>query len=200
MKQRFLKTSGMTLIEVLITMLIMSVGLLGMAGLQATSVKDGLDVAKRSQVTWIANEIVERIRATAESDIQFDREETRGIDTLSAIYPVTFTSGGCATPTTSCSDVSGTNAVNCTANQIALQDIQEVFCGQAAPAGVIANTTDALNLSSVAITCAGGTCDRKSDITITINWISQNVNDSQMMTAAEKAIHQNSSITMTVRP
>ena len=198
MNRPFYTQSGMTLIEILITLLVMSVGLLGLAGLQATAIKDGLDVAKRSQVTWMANEVIERIRATTAADIAFDPFGDKGTNTLSG-YPINFTAASCANPATSCSDISGTNATTCTAAEIAVQDIQEVFCGQAAPAGVVANSPDSLNLTSISITCDGA-CRQNTDITVTISWVSQNVSDSKLLDAAERAAQEDSSITMTVRP
>lgn len=194
--------TGLTLIEILVTLLVMSIGLLGLAGLQATSIKDGLDVSKRSQVTWIANDIIERIRASAAADIAYiaqDPDNRTNVDTIRDAYPVSFTSGGCSAPSTACSDTSSTDASACSAAQIALQDIQETFCGQSAPTGVIANSPDSLNLTSVAVTCPSG-CSRTSDISVTISWISQNVSDSRVMTATNIAAQETSTITMTVRP
>ncbi len=55
--------SGMTLLEVLIALLVLSVGLLGMAGLQLTGMKMTNDSYYRSQATWLAYDIYDRMRA-----------------------------------------------------------------------------------------------------------------------------------------
>lgn len=54
---------GFSLIEVLITMLLMSIGLLGIAGIIATNLKNNHGAYARSQATLLANDIVERMRA-----------------------------------------------------------------------------------------------------------------------------------------
>lgn len=58
---------GATLIEVLVTLLVLSVGLLGMAGLQAISIKSNHSSYYRSQATFLAYDITERMRANRTS-------------------------------------------------------------------------------------------------------------------------------------
>lgn len=53
---------GFTLLEALIAMLVLSIGLLGLAGLQATSARFGHDAYVRSLTTMIASEIIDKIR------------------------------------------------------------------------------------------------------------------------------------------
>jgi type IV pilus assembly protein PilV len=55
--------SGFTLIEVLISMLVLAVGLLGLAGLQATSLKNNQSAYNRSQATQLAYDLADRMRA-----------------------------------------------------------------------------------------------------------------------------------------
>jgi len=57
------KQRGFTLLEILITVLIMSIGLLGLAGLQVTSLKNNHSSYQRTQVTLLAYDIVDRMRA-----------------------------------------------------------------------------------------------------------------------------------------
>jgi len=54
---------GFTLVEVLVTVVIFSVGLLGLAGLQATGIKLNHSSLIRSQATLLAYEIVDSMRA-----------------------------------------------------------------------------------------------------------------------------------------
>ncbi|MDD2724767.1 MAG: type IV pilus modification protein PilV [Methylovulum sp.] len=58
-------SSGFTLIEVLIAMLVLAAGLLGLAGLQATSLGNNQGAYNRSQATQYANDLADRIRANA---------------------------------------------------------------------------------------------------------------------------------------
>ncbi len=177
---------GITLIEVLVTMFVMTVGLLGLAGLQANSVKDGLDNAKRSQVTWLVTEIIERVRANP--------------DGRATGYNTTINSTDCPSPPAQqCSDNSqGDASITCTPDQIAAFDVWEVFCGQA-EAGIMANSTDSLNLTSVTTGCVG-TCTDTSDFTVTINWESLAVANSTLLSDSAIAAQKSQSITMTVRP
>ena len=54
---------GISLIEMLIALLVLSFGLLGMAGLQAYSLRNNTNAYYRSQATVLAYEIVDRMRA-----------------------------------------------------------------------------------------------------------------------------------------
>ena len=54
---------GTTLIEVLVTIIILAIGLLGLAGLQVTSLQSNHSSYYRSQATVLAYDISERMRA-----------------------------------------------------------------------------------------------------------------------------------------
>lgn len=54
---------GFSMIEVLVTLFILSVGLLGVAGLQATSLRFNQNSYYKSQAVVLATDIVDRIRA-----------------------------------------------------------------------------------------------------------------------------------------
>ncbi len=62
---RTFRSAGFTLFEVLIALLVLSVGLLGMAGLQATSLRFNNDSYMQTQATTIANDMADRLRANA---------------------------------------------------------------------------------------------------------------------------------------
>lgn len=57
------KNSGFTLIEVLIAVVILAGGLLGLAALQAASLKNNQSAYNRSQATQLAYDMADRIRA-----------------------------------------------------------------------------------------------------------------------------------------
>ena len=69
-----LKQRGVTLIEILITLLILAVGLLGLAALQSISLQSGQVAYQRSQAVSIAYEVADFARANrsvaAASDLQ----------------------------------------------------------------------------------------------------------------------------------
>lgn len=62
------KNTGFTLIEVLITMVVLAVGLLGLAGLQITSLKNNQSAYHRSQANQLAYDIIDRMRANNFTD------------------------------------------------------------------------------------------------------------------------------------
>ena len=55
--------TGFTLSEILVTMLIISFGLLGIAGILAAGLKSDQSSYSRSQASWLANDIIDRMRA-----------------------------------------------------------------------------------------------------------------------------------------
>ena len=57
------KTAGFTLIEVLIALVVLSIGLLGVAGLQAKSQQFSRNAYLNTQATVIAHDMLERMRA-----------------------------------------------------------------------------------------------------------------------------------------
>ncbi|NOX27833.1 MAG: type IV pilus modification protein PilV [Gammaproteobacteria bacterium] len=114
--QNYAKKSvqGFTLLEVLITVVILAIGLLGLAGLQAASLQNNNDAATRSQAAVLAYDIADRVRAN----------------------PLGATAGNYnlpnATPVTAC-----TVAPGCTPAQLAQNDAFEwnTSIAQALPAG-----------------------------------------------------------------
>ncbi|MFB9245687.1 type IV pilus modification protein PilV [Massilia antarctica] len=57
------RQQGFSMLEVLITMIVISVGLLGIAGLIMTNLKTNHSAYARGQATILANDIVDRMRA-----------------------------------------------------------------------------------------------------------------------------------------
>jgi type IV pilus assembly protein PilV len=67
--------SGLSLIEVLITVVLVSIGLLGLAGLQLTSVQNSNSSGERFVATTLAQDIIERMRANRANAIGDDIDE-----------------------------------------------------------------------------------------------------------------------------
>lgn len=62
MPMRTSKQHGFSMIEVLFALLILAIGLFGMASLMMTSMKSNQSAAVRSQATWLTYDIIERMR------------------------------------------------------------------------------------------------------------------------------------------
>ena len=70
------RSSGTTLVEVLVTLVVISVGLLGIAGLQLVSLRNNKDATIRTQASVLAADITDRMRAnrTAALNDQYNLE------------------------------------------------------------------------------------------------------------------------------
>ena len=94
--------SGFSLLEVLIAIVITSIGLLGLAAMQATGLRNNHSAYHRSQATVLAYDIADRMRSNASSMISY---------TLPAEVE---------TPVAGCTTTGG-----CTAAQLAQNDLVE---------------------------------------------------------------------------
>lgn len=86
------KITGFTLIEVLVSMLILSVGLLGLAGLQVASLRNNQSAYNRSQATQLAYDLADRMRTNV-----------LGVATYTTIPPSRATAKASCLTTTGCS-------------------------------------------------------------------------------------------------
>lgn len=173
------RQNGLTLIEVLVTLLIMSVGLMGLAGIQRKAISDGLDIAKQSQTTFLATELVDRIRANPDG---------------AANYATTMLAAGCGGAPANCSDTNSGDGDRCTAQQMAAYDLWEVFCGQPAPDGVMANAVDPLDLTQVSVFSAN------NQYTVEISWDSEQVQNSTLMDDSQQTGQQTRRIRLNAYP
>jgi len=73
---------GATLIEVLGAMLVLSIGLLGLAGMQMTALKSNQSAYYRSQATVLAYDIIDRMRANR-------------TDALNGVYDIALQNQAC---------------------------------------------------------------------------------------------------------
>ena len=65
-KKHYTNTSGFSLIEVLVSMVVLSIGLLGLAGMQANGLKNNHSAYLKTQSTALAADMMDRIRANME--------------------------------------------------------------------------------------------------------------------------------------
>jgi type IV pilus assembly protein PilV len=66
-QMRIESSRGLTLIEVLITLFIFAIGLLGIAGMQAIAKKANFEAVQRTTATFLAYDIIERMRANSDT-------------------------------------------------------------------------------------------------------------------------------------
>ena len=159
---------GVSMIEVLITLLILSVGLLGLATLQGQALKGTFDSAQRSTAMWLAQELAERMRANA----------TAAADYVAASAASTCPAPTAPAPAKLCSDYNTGSAKvnaanNCSTTEVAQFDFWEVACGYNNGVNIKSNSSDFVDLNSISITClsmTAGACNSDSDYSIQVQW------------------------------
>jgi type IV pilus assembly protein PilV len=139
------KNNGFTLIEVLIATLVLAVGLLGLAGLQAAGIKNNLSAYNRSQATQLAYDMADRMRANKNESL----DPTTGNVIATSKYLTT-------TPANAAAQASCTTTTGCTGAQMAQNDL---FQWNAALTGILTGGTG--TITAVAATQV---------FTVTIKW------------------------------
>jgi type IV pilus assembly protein PilV len=91
LKIGFRYLNGFTLIEVLISMVVLALGLLGLAAMQALALKDNRDAYFYSQANLLAYEMGDRINANS----QYWREQSDDDKTLNPVPPAASEGNGC---------------------------------------------------------------------------------------------------------
>lgn len=127
------KNNGFTLIEVLVSTVVLSIGLLGLAGLQANNLKNNQSAYFRSQSTQLAYDIADRMRANV---------------TASNNYLSSHMTVAAATQQADCTTVSAA----CTPEKMAQNDLYEFKSALAtALPGGTATITSAGNVFTVTV-------------------------------------------------
>lgn len=181
---------GFTLIEILITVIVLSIGLLGLAGLQINGLRANMSSETRSKATLLANDIAERMRTNA---LGVHNEDP---DVDNQYADITTANQDCNTlPAAFCSNYNDGSvhiADSCTPAQMALFDAWVWACGMpkaenVAPDGV----TNILNGGTGSVVCNDANladtddCSSGSPHTITVSWNELNPNQSETADAGE---------------
>lgn len=157
---------GYTLIEILIAVVILSIGLLGMAGIQIKGMRGTQNTFLKSTATNLAQNIAERMHA---NPLGADAVESSPPE--KKYYITDDTSSFSCSTVLSCN---GTGA-NCTATDMAKADMFEWICGVKATTGFIGGINNSLPNGVGKITCADDPCTSGSTRTITISWDENNI-------------------------
>ena len=124
---------GVSLIEVMVALFVLSIGLLGHSKIQALGVRASTDANLRTQATYLLNEMVERLRANrpAADSNYYSTIDYASIDCAAA-------------PARICSEGVAGSALECSANEIADEDAFHWYC----------DVQDALPNGNVAVSVA----------------------------------------------
>jgi len=150
--------SGLGIIEVLVALVVVSFGVLGMAGLQLTGMKHSTSGYNRSKALLLAENMATRMRINqpAVTAASYAGVDSNNVD--------------CATPPVPyCQARPSTGAVACTTAELAVFDIYSVSCGD------LGTTADSgvkgmLPGGQLAILCNDAPCVANSSYTVTVTW------------------------------
>ena len=147
----FKSATGFTLIEVLVSMVILAIGLLGLAGMQTIALKDNQDAFFYAQASSLAYEMSDRIKANS---------------------PSTAPPWGSATLPTAATSCTSTNNCNTTTGCDSATMAAFDYCAW------VKNTQDRIGASATALVSsgtAGGACTGATNkLCLTISWARNN--------------------------
>lgn len=148
---------GVSIIEVLIAVVVVSIGMLGIAGLQLTGMKQSTSGFNRSKATLFAEDIASRMRLNVNGVLDGDYD---GHDSSVGGYCAAFTGPRCDASAT-------TPATSCSTDELAAFDLYSVSCGLDGNSGV--NGSDLPN-GRLQVDCGTAGCPASSTWTIVVEW------------------------------
>lgn len=165
---------GLSLIEVLVTITITSIGLMGLVSLQMQSVRATSDSGNRSQAVWIWNDIANRIHANEGASSNYIN-----------LSPVS-----CSLPSPICSSyhdgISAKIPANCSGAEQAQWDLFEVSC-PLRPTPYLGDSNKYLPDFELDITCESANCNKDGNpVRITLQWRARS--DDEVITGAVRTV------------
>ena len=144
---------GFSLIEVLVALLIISTGMLGVAGLQLVSIKGTHQTFMRHQATFLVQDIAEKIRANplSVSNYVFDTDVANSFN---------------------CPAAKNCNATSCNAIELAAFDKSTFVCSlnQRLINARISITCDAAAAVALAVPSGCANTNQENPITVEVSW------------------------------
>lgn len=152
---------GVGIIEVLIALVVVSLGVLGMASLQLTGMKHSSSGYNRSMAVLFAENLATRMRSNPDS---VEASHYAGYDSNQ--------DANCAAPPANFCQASYLNpAVECTAEEMAAFDLYSIACGSIGSGGDAEDgIQDILNSGRLEVVCDDDPCEDNSNYTVTITW------------------------------
>lgn len=159
---------GVGLLEVLVAMVVVSFGVLGLAGMQLTGMKHSAGGYNRSKAVLYAENMVIRMRLNPAAVLnkEYDGFDSTGFSTC-GIKPAAYCQAHPASATTT------TAAASCSASQMATFDKYSMVCGNwsATENEGVNGLLDELPAGRMQIICDdGASCDADSYYTISVTW------------------------------
>lgn len=172
----------MGLIEVLVALVVVSVGVLGIAGMQLTGMQHGGGSLDRSKALMFAEDMAERMRVNA------GREGP-----VSAAYDGfdSDTDADCGVaPVPYCDAPDAGAATDCGRDALARADLKAVACGAWAGGKAGDGVVDALPGGRLTIDCVGGSgpCPGDGTWSVAVNWAEGSTTSTDVADPDAKAV------------
>jgi len=189
------KQQAIGLMEVLVTILITTVGLVGLTAMQMQSIRTVSDSGNRTQAVWVVNDLINRIRANEVAVASYiTPNEQRCNDVPGGLKM-------CAAYAKNGAPVAP--AADCTNQELAAFDIWDALCGTSAITGEqnLTGSASFINTAGLEITDIGG-----GDYQIDISWNARTSgqttggNSVYFLEKEETAAVQRDSYSMVFRP
>ena len=146
---------GFTLLEVLVALVVLSIGLLGLAALQTTSLQFNTGSYYRTQATYLAYDIIDRMRANGDAVLA-----GAGYD-IGIVSNIVSTYDSCKTTSCAC------DTASCSSNNLATYDLGKWFDRTRKTLPDVATTPPTIQI------------DAARQATVTINWKERDLQLSQ---------------------
>lgn len=159
---KIINQQGVSLLEVLISVLVLSVGLLGLGKLQLFSLKGSNDAHFHTVASFLAADLGDRMRINLNGVALAGYEITHSESTSI-----------CSSPTPKL--CFGTSF--CSATELATFDLYQISCGIKKGNSVSSGLKHLLPSATMSVSCGGVVCNTNVQHTITLNWEETDNND-----------------------
>ena len=174
---------GIGILEVLIALIVISLGVLGMAGLQLTGMKHSTSGFNRAKAVMMAEDMTTRMRINRS-----------GI--VNALYDGfdSSTVSCAARPAIYCQPYANTQAQSCNSTELASFDRFAVACGDWGADGASGGVADLLPAGAkLEVSCDDSPCTEDSSYTLSVTW-------PERLNASSDDEIRNSRVQMKLRP
>lgn len=179
------RQAGVGLIEVLVALVIVSLGVLGMAGLQLTGMKHSTNGFNRAKALILTENMATRMRINTSGVLNgaYAEFDSSADANLCQVKPVPY-----------CQASRGVDAQICSVDELAAFDLFSVACGDWGPEGATAGVRGMLpDGAKLEVICDDAPCAATSTYTLSVSWP-----ENQTATSAAAAVSKR--VQMRLRP
>jgi type IV pilus assembly protein PilV len=157
------RQAGLSLLEVLIATVVLSAGLLGLAGLQIAGMKTTHNSYQMQQATWLVHDLLERMRANKPEVLRMSTDSTPVPASAYLLANLTRAADYCGTAPKDCAV-----DTDCSGADMATYDMYAVICGYGSGSGV----NNVLMGGQLQVTCPSGAC--VDGVQVNLQWDERN--------------------------